>query len=99
MEWANGWGLSQKSFHMESMEWDMDSMDSIWIIPGRIKTSPPLPPSAIDPPPEPTLEEYNEQVRALGDFIDDQAEEMPEDYESQPEQEEEESDEDDSMSG
>ena len=63
----------------------------------RDSSTPPLPPSAINPPPEPSLEEYYAEVRALGDFIDDEAEEMPEDYESQPEQGSEESEEDDSM--
>ena len=56
---------------------------------GRFRDStPPLPPSAINPPPEPSLEEFEAEVHAL-DFIDDEADEMPEDYESQPEQEEE----------
>ena len=63
----------------------------------RDSSTPPLPPSAVNPPPEPSLEEYYEEVRALGDFIDEQAEEMPDDYESQPEQEEE-FDKDDDMS-
>ena len=63
----------------------------------RDSSTPPLPPSAINPPPEPTLEEYEAEVRALGDFIDDEALEMPEGYESQPEQEEE-FDEDEDMS-
>jgi len=31
MEPANGWDLTWKSFHMDSMEWGVDSMDSIWI--------------------------------------------------------------------
>ena len=60
-------------------------------------STPPLPPSAVNPPPEPSLEEYYEGVRALGNFVDDEAQEMPDDYESQPEQEAE-VDEDDSMS-
>ena len=55
----------------------------------RDSSTPPLPPSAINPPPEPSLEEYYAEVRALDDFVDDMAEEMPDGYESQPEQEEE----------
>jgi hypothetical protein len=43
MEPENGWDLTYRSFHMESMEWGrewgMDSMDSIWINPGSVKTS------------------------------------------------------------
>jgi len=39
MEPANGWDLTWKSFHMDSMEWGVDSMDSIWINLGSVKTS------------------------------------------------------------
>jgi hypothetical protein len=31
MEWKNSRGPSQKIVHMESMEWGVESMDSIWI--------------------------------------------------------------------
>ena len=31
MELENGWSLSQLSFHMDSMEWLMESMESICI--------------------------------------------------------------------
>jgi len=44
MELENGWSLSQMSFHMDSMEWLVESMESIcmysiWNNPGRVKTS------------------------------------------------------------
>ena len=58
----------------------------------RIHSPPPSPSllsSAGDPSREPTLEEFEREVRALDDFVDDEAEEMPDGYESQPEQEEE----------
>ena len=35
------------------------------------------------------MEEFEREVRALVDFVDDEAEEMPDGYESQPEQDEE----------
>ena len=58
----------------------------------RIHSPPPSPSllsSAGGPSREPTLEEFEQEVRELNDFIDDEAEEMPDGYESQPEQEEE----------